>query len=260
MNPVKLFFREYGSGQPIVILHGLFGSSDNWLTQAKLFSEAGYKVFTVDLRNHGMSPHDPEFDYKAMVHDLEEFFDDHALSNATLIGHSMGGKAAMNFALVHPDKIERLIIVDIAPRFYDLEHYLIADGLAAIPIDEINSRNEADDVLKEYVSDAGTRQFLLKNLQRKPEGGFSWKINLPIIREKLGNIGEDLLFEGTFIKPTLFIRGANSSYVLDSDLKRIREIFPDSKLETLDAGHWVQAEKPKEFVQVVTEWLSAGGN
>ena len=146
MNSVKLFFREYGSGQPIVILHGLFGSSDNWLTQAKLFSEAGYKVFTVDLRNHGMSPHDSEFDYKAMVHDLEEFFDDHDLSNATLIGHSMGGKAAMNFALVHPDKIERLIIVDIAPRIYDLEHYLIADGLAAVPISEIKSRNEADDV------------------------------------------------------------------------------------------------------------------
>jgi esterase len=257
MKPVKLFFREYGNGQPIVILHGLFGSSDNWLTQAKLLSGAGYKVFTVDLRNHGQSPHDDEFDYRAMVKDLESLFDQLNLNNATLIGHSMGGKAAMNFSLAHPEKIARLIVVDIAPRYYDLEHYLIADGLAAVPISTVSSRNEADDVLETFVSDAGTRQFLLKNLQRKPEGGFSWKINLPVIREKLKNIGEDLVFEGTFDKPVLFIRGANSSYVLDADFRRIQEIFPLAKLETLDTGHWVQAEKPKEFVQVVTSWLDA---
>lgn len=257
MKPVKLFFREYGNGQPIVILHGLFGSSDNWLTQAKLLTEVGYKVITVDLRNHGLSPHDDEFDYQSMVNDLEALFDLLSLDNPTLIGHSMGGKAAMNFALAHPDKIARLIIVDIAPRYYDLEHYVIADGLAAIPIGTLKSRNDADEVLKEYVSDSGTRQFLLKNLQRKPEGGFSWKINLAVIREKLKNVGADLIFEGTFDKPVLFIRGANSSYVLDSDFERIQEYFPFAKLETLDAGHWVQAEKPKEFVDSVTKWLQA---
>jgi esterase len=253
---MKLFFRVHGEGKPIVILHGLFGSSDNWLTQAKLFSER-FRTYTVDLRNHGQSPHDPEFSYKAMVDDLREFFDSEKLSDVTLIGHSMGGKAAMNFALAFPEKIDQLIVVDIAPRFYDLEHYVIADGLAAIPIDSIKSRNEAEDVLKEYVSDAGTRQFLLKNLQRKPEGGFSWKINLPVIREKLGNVGEDLQYEGTFNKPTLFIRGQNSSYVLDADWKRIREIFPIAKLETMDTGHWVQAEKPQEFVSLVLRWLDS---
>jgi esterase len=253
---MKLFFRVHGNGKPIVILHGLFGSSDNWLTQAKLFSEK-YKVYSLDLRNHGQSPHEHEFDYKSMVQDLHEFFEAEKLQDVTLIGHSMGGKAAMNFVLAYPDKVEQLIIVDIAPRFYDLEHYVIADGLAAIPIATITSRNEAEDVLKEYVSDFGTRQFLLKNLQRKPEGGFNWKINLPVIREKLSNIGEDLQFEGKFEKPTLFIRGQRSSYVLDADWKRIREIFPLAKLETMDTGHWVQAEKPQEFVGLVIKWLDS---
>jgi esterase len=253
---MRLFFRAHGNGKPIVILHGLFGSSDNWLTQAKLFSQE-HKVFTVDLRNHGQSPHDPEFNYQVMVEDLREFFESEKLQNATLIGHSMGGKAAMNFALAFPEKIEELIVVDIAPRFYDLEHYVIADGLAAIPVETISSRNDAEEILKEYVSDAGTRQFLLKNLQRKTEGGFSWKINLPVIREKLSNIGEDLQFAGVFSKPTLFIRGQHSSYVLDSDWSRIRQIFPLAKLVTLETGHWVQAEKPQEFVDTVKKWLSS---
>jgi pimeloyl-ACP methyl ester carboxylesterase len=251
---MKLFFRANGKGQPIVILHGLFGSSDNWLTQAKLFSE-NYKVYTVDLRNHGQSPHHDEFTYKGMVEDLRAFFEEQKLSGVTLIGHSMGGKAAMNFALAHPEYISRLVVVDIAPRFYDLEHYVIADGLAAIPIEKITSRNEAEEILREYVSDSGTRQFLLKNLQRKSEGGFSWKINLPVIREQLANIGVDLQYEGNFEKPTLFIRGRNSSYVLDSDWTRIKQVFPLATLETMDTGHWVQAEKPQEFVNLVTEWL-----
>jgi pimeloyl-ACP methyl ester carboxylesterase len=190
-----------------------------------------------------------------MVEDLRGFFESQNIKDATMIGHSMGGKAAMNFSLAFPEKLAQLIVVDIAPRFYDLEHYVIADGLAAIPIDTIASRNEADDVLKDYVSDTGTRQFLLKNLQRKPEGGFSWKINLPVIRAQLANVGVDLQFEGTFDKPTLFVRGQRSSYVLDSDWARIREIFPLAKLESMETGHWVQAEKPQEFVQLVKEWL-----
>lgn len=237
----------------MVILHGLFGSSDNWLTQAKLFADK-YRVYAVDLRNHGQSPHDEEFTYAAMVEDLRQFFEEEKLSDVILIGHSMGGKAAMNFALASPENIAQLVIVDIAPRFYDLEHYVIADGLAAIPIESISSRNDADDVLKEFVSDSGTRQFLLKNLQRKPDGGFSWKINLPVIRKQLSNIGVDIQFEGKFEKPTLFIRGQRSSYVLDSDLQRIRALFPQAKVETMDTGHWVQAEKPGEFVDLVIQW------
>lgn len=252
---MKLFFREYGQGQPLIILHGLFGSSDNWLTQAKILSSQ-YKVFTIDQRNHGQSPHDEAFDYTVMVEDLLEFVEDHQLQNPIVLGHSMGGKTAMNFAIRHPDRLEKLIVVDISPRPYDLEHYIIVKGLNAIPINTLTSRNDADAILSEYVSEPDVRQFLLKNLQRKAEGGFSWKINLPVIGQKLSNIGLDLQFEGKFEKPALFIRGSRSNYVLDSDKSKIKEIFPKSSLITMETGHWVQAEKPKEFVDVVIQWLN----
>jgi pimeloyl-ACP methyl ester carboxylesterase len=252
---MKLFFRELGQGQPMIILHGIFGSSDNWLTQAKLFS-AHYRVFLIDQRNHGQSPHDDAFDYPVMVADLLEFIDEHRLENPIIIGHSMGGKVAMNFAVAYPDKLEKLIVVDIAPRPYNLEHYVIIDGLKAVPIQQLASRNDADAALVPYVPEPDVRQFLLKNLQRKAEGGFSWKINLPVIDKNLSNIGLDLQFEGTFEKPTLFIRGGKSKYVRDKDMARILEVFPMAIMETLDTGHWVQAEKPKDFVDVVEKWLS----
>jgi esterase len=256
---MKLFFRELGEGEPIIILHGLFGSSDNWLTQAKLFAPY-YRVLSVDLRNHGQSPHSDEFDYPSMVTDLDEFIQDQNISDPIIIGHSMGGKTAMNFALAHPDNVSKLIVVDIAPRAYNLEHYTIVEGLKAIPIDQLSSRNEADDVLSQHIAEPDVRQFLLKNLQRKSTGGFSWKINLPVIANKLPNIGLDLQFQGQLKKPTLFIRGARSKYVRDEDWKRVTEIFPEAELETMDTGHWVQAEKPQEFAEVVMKWLSKQKN
>ncbi|HEY0742829.1 MAG TPA: alpha/beta fold hydrolase [Chryseosolibacter sp.] len=252
---MKLFFREQGQGQPMIIMHGIFGSSDNWLTQAKILSEK-YRVLSLDLRNHGQSPHDDTFDYPSMANDLLLFIQQHNLQNPIVIGHSMGGKVAMNFAVAHPDMLDRLIVVDIAPRPYNLEHYVIIDGLKAIPIGSISSRNEADGALVPYVPEPDVRLFLLKNLQRKPEGGFSWKINLPVIDKNLSNIGLDLQFTGTFDKPTLFIRGGRSKYVHDKDMTRIKEIFPQATLETLDTGHWVQAEKPREFVDLVLKWLT----
>jgi pimeloyl-ACP methyl ester carboxylesterase len=191
-----------------------------------------------------------------MVDDLAEFIEDHQLINPIMLGHSMGGKAAMNFALAHPKSIEKLIIVDISPRAYDLEHYTIVKGLKAIPIQTLSSRNEADEILSAYVSEPDVRQFLLKNLQRKAEGGFSWKINLPVIDQKLINIGVGLYVAGTFKKPTLFIRGSRSNYIRDEDRSVIKQIFPKSSLITMDTGHWVQAEKPQEFVEVVMQWLN----
>jgi pimeloyl-ACP methyl ester carboxylesterase len=252
---MKLFSRELGHGDPIVVLHGLFGSSDNWLTQAKLLANH-YKVYSVDLRNHGQSPHSDDFDYPAMVEDLNEFMASNRLQNTVIIGHSMGGKAAMNFALAHPDKLSKLIVVDIAPKAYNLEHYTIAEGLKAIPVGKISSRNEADEILSKHVPEPDVRQFLLKNLQRKSTGGFSWKINLPVISAKLTNIGLDLQFPGTFDKPTLFIRGSRSKYIANEDWTRITEVFPKAELETMDTGHWVQAEKPQEFADVVVRWLT----
>lgn len=252
---MKLFFRELGQGEPIIILHGLFGSSDNWLTQAKLFG-THYKVYSIDLRNHGQSPHSNDFDYTSMVSDLKEFIEEHQIQSPVIIGHSMGGKAAMNFALAHPDMLSKLIVVDISPRPYNLEHYAIVEGLKAIPINTVTSRNEADEILSSHIPDSDVRQFLLKNLQRKSGGGFSWKINLPVISEKLSNIGVDLQVTGQFKKPTLFIRGAKSKYISDEDWKRITAIFPEAQLETMDTGHWVQAEKPQEFAETVVHWLS----
>lgn len=260
---MKLFFREYPTADPaqqtqtIVILHGLFGSSDNWLTQARMLSNSNFHVYTVDQGNHGQSPHSNHFDYQSMVADLAEFLEDQKIEKPIVLGHSMGGKTAMNFAVAHPDKLAKLIVVDIAPRAYNLEHYTIVEGLNAMNIDTITSRNEADEKLSQYVPEPDVRQFLLKNLQRKTEGGFSWKINLPIITEQLGNIGVDLQFSGMFDKPTMFIRGRRSKYIGDGDLAHIKEVFPQATLETLETGHWVQAEKPQEFVDLVMKWLQA---
>ncbi len=259
---MKLFSRQYGTESdkpPLIIIHGLFGSSDNWLPQAKLFGDQ-YKVYAIDQRNHGQSPHDDAFDYESFVADLLEFINDHQLKDPIILGHSMGGKTAMNFGLSYPEKVSKLIIVDIAPRAYDLEHYTIADGLTAIPIDQIKTRGEADEALSAYVPEVDVRQFLLKNIQRTATSGFSWKINLPVITRKLSNVGVDLFKSGTFDKPSLFIRGDRSSYIRDEDRKRIKDIFPKSSLVTMATGHWVQAEKPREFVDVVMQWLATKRN
>jgi len=251
---MKLFYRESGQGQPIILLHGIFGSSDNWFTQSKLLSH-DFHTYSLDLRNHGQSHHDEVFDYPSMAADVLEFIETNQLQDPVLIGHSMGGKVAMNFAIAYPDKLQKLIVVDIAPRPYNMENYIILDGLKAISINNITSRAEADEVLSHFVEEPDVRQFLLKNLQRKAEGGFKWKLNLPIIADNIKKIGLDLQYEGKFEKPTLFVRGSKSNYVRDRDLEHIREVFPAAEFQTLDAGHWVPAEKPKEFVNLVKDWL-----
>ncbi len=255
---MKLFYRVYGEEQhqPMIILHGLMGSSDNWLPQAKMLSEH-YQVWVVDQRNHGQSPHTDDFHYRALADDIREFISEHQLTNPVIIGHSMGGKAAMNFAFVHPDLVSALIIVDIAPKAYEVRHDYIVEGLKGIPLDSIQSRQEADEALALKVADPGVRQFLLKNLMRKPEGGFAWRINLPVIERSIHRIGEGLVVSGTFEKKTLFIRGLRSDYILDEDRDAIQSFFPNATLVTMDTGHWVQAEKPAEFVEVVLSFLKS---
>ena len=252
---MKLFHRALGEGKPLVLLHGIFGSSDNWLTQARMLS-THFRTYAVDLRNHGHSPHEEVFDYPSMVADVLEFIETNKIADPVLIGHSMGGKVAMNFAVAHPHKLQKLIVVDIAPKAYSMAHYVILEGLQAVPIAEITSREEADAALARFVDESDVRQFLLKNLQRKPEGGFKWKLNLAAISDNIHKIGLDLQFPGKFEKPTLFVRGERSNYVKDEDFERIREVFPAAKIETLDTGHWLPAEKPKEFVSLVERWLS----
>lgn len=252
---MELFFRKLGHGQPLIILHGLMGSSDNWLTQAKLLAQH-YEVYTVDQRNHGQSSHSEAFDYKVLAQDIKDFIQKHHLEKPIVLGHSMGGKAAMNFAVANPALLDRLIVVDIAPKAYPVHHDNIVDGLKAIPIDTLQTRNEADEILSQHVPEPDVRQFLLKNLSRKPEGGFTWKINLPIIDKNLELISEGMQYPGTFKGPSLFIRGKRSNYVKDEDREEIKRLFPNSSLITMETGHWVQAEKPQEFVDIVLEFLT----
>lgn len=252
---MKLFYRELGQGQPIVMLHGIFGSSDNWLTHSRMLS-AKFRTFALDLRNHGQSPHDDAFDYPAMVEDIAAFIEEHKLIDPVIVGHSMGGKVAMNFALAHPGKLQKLIVVDIAPKPYDMENYVILKGLNSVPIDAVTSRQEADEELAVHVSEPDVRMFLLKNLQRKHEGGFQWKLNLPAITANISQIGSGLVFEGKFEKPALFMRGAKSNYIRDHDFDRIRAIFPHAEFQTFDTGHWLPAEKPNEFVEAVANFIA----
>jgi len=251
---MNLFHREVGEGSPIVILHGLFGSSDNWLSIAKVLSES-HKVYAVDQRNHGQSPHDDTFNYEVMADDLKEFLVQHQIEKPIVIGHSMGGKVAMQFAVDNPEMLERLIVVDISPKSYPVHHDEILEGLCSLQLSELKSRGEADLLLSKYVSVIGTRQFLLKNLARTANG-FTWKINLQVIKDNIEIVGHSLP-EGTcFDKPTLFINGRNSNYIKEGDAPLIYQHFPSAELMTIDnAGHWVHAEQPVEFLRLVKNFV-----
>src|SRR5690606_2714441 len=186
---MKLNFKKTGQGQPLIILHGLFGSADNWLSIAKGL-ENDYALYLIDQRNHGDSDHADQWDYASMAADLEEFMDDQGLQKANILGHSMGGKTAMTFALSSPQTVGKLLVGDIAPRFYPVHHQSILDGLNASHMEELKSRREAHDLLSQYEENNGTRHFLLQSLGRNGEGKFVWKINLPVITEKIANVSE----------------------------------------------------------------------
>lgn len=252
---MKLNFKKTGEGEPLIILHGLFGSADNWFSIARDLGKS-YTLYLVDQRNHGDSPQSEEWDYDVMAEDIAELMKDERLESAFLMGHSMGGKTAMNLALKYPEKVRKLIVADIAPRQYPVHHQTILEGLNAIKLGELKSRKEADDVLSKYISDSGIRQFLLKSLGRDQEGNFIWKINLPVITAKIENVGEALDFDGTFDKPTLFMGGANSNYINEGDKEEIDRYFPDHKIIHLkNAGHWLHAEQPEAVVQTVKAFL-----
>jgi pimeloyl-ACP methyl ester carboxylesterase len=253
---MKLFYRKFGQGQPLIILHGLFGQSDNWNSLAKQFSEQGFEVYIVDQRNHGLSPHSDEWNYKVMSEDIFELIDDLKLQNVILLGHSMGGKTVMQFALDHENILDKLIVADIAPKYYPLHHQIVLQALEAVDFKTIRTRREAEDILNNYITDFGTKQFLLKNIFWKEDGELAWRFNLEVIIKKIENIGEATPNENNCNTPTLFIRGEKSNYILNADLDMIHEIFPRSMLETIsDAGHWVHAEKPKAFYDCVINFI-----
>jgi pimeloyl-ACP methyl ester carboxylesterase len=254
---ISLFYRESGEGLPLVILHGVFGSGDNWLTISKNFSQS-FKVFLIDQRNHGRSPQTEIFEYDLLVEDLKDFADEQGLESFFLIGHSMGGKVAMKFAAKYPDRIKKMVIVDIAPRYYSPHHQNIIDGLQAVDLLKMKSRNEADSAMAEFIPELDVRQFLLKNLYRTEEGNFAWRIHLPVLSKAVANIGEALERSAVILIKTLFIKGGLSKYISEQDKEEIRLQFPNSKLvEIENAGHWVQAEQPEIFAQEVVRFLQS---
>lgn len=267
---MDLFFRKYGSGPPLIIVHGLYGSSDNWVTIGKELGKR-FEVYIPDQRNHGRSLHSDHHNYPLMRDDLLEFMDKHAIEKAILLGHSMGGKTIMFFATAYPERINGLIVVDIAPKSYfsysgesvqAADHNFIIRAMETMDLLKINNREEANRKLSERIKSERVRQFLLKNLTRSKNGIFQWKLNVGVIRKDLIRILEGLNpseFEhGNQITgfPVLFIRGANSTYILDSDLPFIRKIFPYAEMITIPgAGHWLHAEQPGLLVEKVLEFV-----
>lgn len=242
-----------GEGQPLVILHGLFGSLDNWLTHAKKLSEY-YQVILVDQRNHGHSDWSDKFNYNILAQDLKELLDHLQLKKVLLLGHSMGGKTVIEFTQNYPEYIEKLIVVDIGIKQYPMHHQQILAGLNAIDLSLVHTRGEAEKIMKLHIDSIGVRQFLLKNLYWKDKGQLAWRMNIPVLEKQMINILAKLSDTPVFV-PTLFIRGSLSNYILVEDFEDLEDIFNDIRIETIEnAGHWVHAEAPEKFIETVLEF------
>ena len=248
----------YGTGPDLVILHGFLGMSDNWKTLAKSYVEAGFRVHLIDQRNHGKSFHSTDFSYAHMAADLEGYMEANSIKKAHLLGHSMGGKTAMYFACKYPEKTEKLIVADIGPKSYPPHHSEILEALTAMQKQVFSSRSSAEDFLAQRISEAGVRQFLLKNLYWVVPGQLGFRANIPVLAEGMEAVGAALPLEMTFKKPSLFLAGGNSHYILEEDHLSIKQAFPAAQIETVkNAGHWLHAENPKEFYQKSIAFLKA---
>jgi pimeloyl-ACP methyl ester carboxylesterase len=230
--------------------------SDNWKTLGLQFVQLGFQIHLLDMRNHGKSFHSDEFNYEIMVEDVKAYIDFHQLQHVTLLGHSMGGKIAMLFATIYPEYVEKLIIADIGPKYYAPHHQTILEALNAVDFSKKPNRSEVDEIISKYISDFGTKQFLLKNVYWKTPEELGFRFNLPVFNEKISEIGTALPFENYFDKPVLFLRGDKSDYILDADFETILHHFPLAIINTIpNAGHWLQAENPKAFYCEVEKFL-----
>ncbi len=252
---MKLNYKKFGQGEPLLILHGLFGMLDNWQTHARKLAEH-FTVYILDARNHGRSPHHPEHSYAAMAQDLFQFLKDHDIEKARLIGHSMGGKTVMQFALSWPDMVDKLIVVDINPEASRGNHQAVFDALFSINLSELGSRSDAKEEMGLFISDTAILQFLLKNLHRNKAGKYHWKMNLTAIHENYPLIMAAIPNDDVFDNPTLFIRGGKSNYIHDEDWLAIHDLFPIAEMVTIEeAGHWVHADAPEVFLAACLEFL-----
>jgi len=246
-----------GEGRSVVILHGFLGMSDNWKTMGQKISEQGFQVHMLDQRNHGQSFHSEEFNYEILVEDLKAYCEAKHLHDIVLLGHSMGGKTAMLFATKYPEMVSKLLIADISPRFYPVHHDSILNGLSALDFDIIKSRGEADELFSKYVSDFGTRQFLLKNLYWIEKGKLALRMNLEVLKEEVAEIGEPLPTQARFEKDTLFLKGDRSEYIGVEDESVILNHFPKAKIVTIaNSGHWLHAENPEDFFDALIKFIA----
>ena len=255
---MKLFHRQFGSGKPIIILHGLFGMSDNWVSIGKQLSEH-FAVYIPDMRNHGQSPHDAVFSFSAMADDVLELINDNHLGKVMLIGHSMGGKVAMQLALNHGDKIDRLMVIDISPEKYPLRHSQqhVVEAMQRVTFTGITSRKGIEDQLVYSIPDFRTRQLVMKNLFRTGDNSFAWRLNLDAIHHNMDKLFDSVESDSTFGKPVLFIRGGQSDYINNNAWEKILKLFPAAMLETIpQAGHWIHADAPGELLIIMNDFLN----
>ena len=254
---MKLFYRQFGNGKPLIILHGLFGLSDNWVSIGKLLSQ-NFNVIIPDLRNHGQSPHSHIFSYDAMTSDVFELLEDLGLETAIIMGHSMGGKVAMQFALQHPEMTDKLIVVDMSMRQYDERqmHIEIIKAMMVINFEKVDSRSAVSELLKHSIPDEKVRLFIMKNLYRKTREELDWRPDLKSIYQNVDNIFEEISINNVYGGKSLFIQGAQSDYIIKSDIPTILQHFPRAIFNVVShAGHWVHADNPVEFLQQLNAFL-----
>lgn len=251
---MHLHYQRQGQGPALIILHGLFGSSDNWGTPARLLSQ-DFDVINVDLRNHGQSFHHQQHDYPSMADDVLALMDSLEIESCVLLGHSMGGKVAMQLALNHPKRINKLIVVDIAPVAYPRHHDDIFTALNQLDLANLQSRSQADQLLTPLVPETGVRQFLLKNLSKQPQGGFQWRCNLSVLQQQYEQISRPPS-GSSFTGSTLFIKGELSHYIKSEYREAVLALFPQAQLKLIaGAGHWPHAEKPELFMRTLQRFL-----
>jgi esterase len=262
----QLHYSKVGKGDPLIILHGLYGSGSNWHTIGKALSQY-FTVYMPDQRNHGNSFHDPELNYTILTSDLEEFMNTLRISKACLLGHSMGGKTVMKFTFEHPDRVTKLVVIDIAMRSYMKEfrnnptmqsavHQKIVHALTSLDIDFSETRDEVDKQMARYVPQKDIRQFLLKNLKRDETGKFYWGLNINAVKENLSRLLDEIIMpDKPFPGPVMVISGKRSGYISELDKKDFRTAFPAVQIEELDSGHWVHAEQPDELLDLLMKFL-----
>lgn len=252
-----LHSKIYGdNAKQLLIFHGLFGQGDNFATLAKQFSEF-YTVHTIDLRNHGRSFHSDKIDFELMNEDILHYLNHYQIQECYLLGHSLGGRSVIEFSYQFPERVEKLVVVDMAPKAYPPHHQGIIKALNSVDFDTVAKRSDVEEILKQYIPDMGTRQFLLKNVYVKEDGRYGFRFNLKALTDSYLELVGENLGNGVFAKPTLFLRGENSNYIMDEDFDLIYRHFPKAVIQTVpNAGHWVHAESPNVFFDNVVEFLN----